>query len=142
MILRAYHPDDFAAFWPRVQEHQRFFAPALSPGYADLLATSTHAWAVEHHGHVVALGGLVEQWEGRATAWALLAADAPMLGLTRIARRTLADVGFRRVDCWVEVDFEQGHRWAELLGFRLEGIARAYLADGSDAAIYAVVRGG
>lgn len=142
MIVRTYQPDDFAALWPRVQEHQAFFAPALSPGYGETLATSTLAFTGEHHGHVVALGGLVEQWENRATAWAFLAADAPMLALTREVGRLLRNVPFRRVDCWVDVDFPAGHRWADLLGFELEGVARAYLPDGRDAAIYSIVRGG
>jgi hypothetical protein len=140
ITIRTYQPEDFGALWPRIQQAQATFAPALSPGYADLLAEhGGSSWTAEWNDHVVALGGLQEIWEGRAMAWAFLACDAPMLRLTRAVSTLLRASPFRRVECWVDPTFAAGHRWAELLGFELEGLARAYLPDGGDAAIYSLI---
>lgn len=65
---------------------------------------------------VVACGGVV--WtEGGCHLWALIAENAPLLTLHRIAQRALG-VYSGRITATTEVDFPQGCRWLEMLGFK------------------------
>ena len=91
----------------------------------------------------MACAGLVEVWEGRAYAWAILSDNAGpyMLPLTREIRSKLAAAPFRRIEMAVDADFDAGARWAEMLGFRCETPApmAAYLPNGRAAYLYARV---
>lgn len=96
------------------------------------------AWTAVHDGLPLCCGGLVEMWPGRAYAWALLDRDVGphMLKLTRDIRAVLASSGFRRIEMAVDAGFEPGERWARLLGFVPEVLARRYMPHGGDAWIY------
>ncbi len=92
-------------------------------------------------GDVLGVGGLLEMWQQRAYAWALLSGSAGphMLALTRAIRFHLARASFRRIELVVDVAFAPGARWAELLGFERETPRplRSYLPGGRDAWLYA-----
>lgn len=100
------------------------------------------AWTALVDGHPVASAGLVELWEGRAYAWAMLGEDAGpwMRRITRAICSRLEEARYRRVEMAVDAGFGAGCRWAHLLGFELEALARAYMPGGRDAFIYARVR--
>lgn len=104
------------------------------------------AWTALVDARPVACAGLVEVWEGRAYAWALLAEDAGphMLAVTREIRSRIALAPFRRIEMAVAAGFTAGCRWAGMLGFICETPQpmRAYLPDGRDAWLYARVRDG
>jgi len=123
-----------------VQPAQRS-AFALQPDAVS--APFGQAWTALADGVPVGCAGFVEVWDGRAYAWALLAAHAGphMIALTRAIRCVLAQAPFRRVEMAVDADFPQAARWAALLGFKCETPEpmRAYLPDGSDAYLYAKV---
>ena len=122
---------------PRLQSAQIGF-PGLSLEYGQAMRGNGPCWTLaDLHGIPVACGGLFRQWEGRAIAWAFLAADAPMLEATRAAALVLDACDLRRVECWVDVDFQAGHRWARLLGFEREGLMRSFSPDGRDHILYA-----
>lgn len=93
-------------------------------------------------GQPLVCAGLVEVWHGRAYAWALLGrcAGPRMLAITRAIRARLASAPFRRIEMAVDAGFEAGCRWPALLGFERESLARAYLPNGRDALIFAMVR--
>jgi hypothetical protein len=95
-------------------------------------------------GKVVACAGLTELSPARALAWSYLANDigaSSMLRVTRACERMLQLSHFRRVEMDVLYDFEEGHRWAKLLGFELEcPRRRAYGPDGRDYALYSRVK--
>jgi hypothetical protein len=99
------------------------------------------AWTALIGGVPIACAGLVEIWQGRAYAWALLAEGAGryLLPVTREIRSRLDASGFARVEMAVDAGFIAGCRWAELLGFKLETPEpmRKYLPNGRDAYLYA-----
>lgn len=90
----------------------------------------------------IGCAGLVEQWGGRACAWAVLSAETGphMLAISRAVRRGLDMHGYRRVEAAVRVDYPPaGKRWMELLGFRWECRAECYTPDGVAADLYSRV---
>lgn len=105
-----------------------------------------YARTAMHNGRPLACAGVVEVWQGRAYAWALLAEDAGpfMLPITRAIRSVLDGAPFRRVEMAVDADFAAGRRWAELLGFDCETPRPmpAYLPNGRPAFLYARVKHG
>lgn len=122
-----------------VQEAQRPEADQAQ----GLAAPFGYAWTGMADGVPVACAGLVEVWEGRAYAWALLSRHAGrwMSAIVRGLRRGLKATPFRRIEMAVAAGFVAGQRLAVLLGFRLETPApmRQYLPDGQDAYLYAMV---
>ncbi len=139
MSLVPFSPRHLIALSPRLQPAQAGFS-GVSPAYGESMREHGPCWTLaDSWGRPAACGGLFQQWEGRAIAWAFLAADAPMLEATRAARLVLDACGLRRVECWVEVDFQAGHRWAHLLGFEREGLMRSFSPDGRDHVLYARV---
>lgn len=119
-------------------------AQAAEYAHADALASPLGmGWAALVDGEPVACAGLVEVWEGRAYAWAILSDNAGpyMLPLTREIRSKLDAAPFRRIEMAVDADFDAGARWAEMLGFRCETPApmAAYLPNGRAAYLYARV---
>lgn len=105
-----------------------------------------YAWTALDDGEPMACAGVVEVWQGRAYAWALLSEHAGrhMLALTREIRFRLARLPFRRVEMAVDAGFDAGARWARMLGFRLETPEpmRGYLPHGHDAFLFARVTDG
>lgn len=119
-------------------------AQAAEYAHADALASPLGiGWAALVDGEPVACAGLVEVWEGRAYAWAILSDNAGpyMRALTREIRSRLDAAPFRRIEMAVDAEFEAGARWAEMLGFRCETPApmAAYLPNGRAAYLYARV---
>lgn len=122
------------------QEAQRGTFPAGDPAYALSLIKAGPCWSVFVGGRVVACGGLCAQWEGRAVAWAIISEGAPLVAVTRSAIHVLGLPGIpRRVECFVDVSFQEGIRWAEMLGFQREGLMRAFSPDGRDHLLFARV---
>lgn len=83
--------------------------------------------------------GRVRQWEGRYILWALLSADAckHMLAITRAARRAISlMVGDGRLEAIIESEFEEGRRFAKLIGLQFHHHEEAFLPSGGDADIY------
>lgn len=94
-------------------------------------------------GEVVGCMGWWEVFPTRAVVWAYLSAHAGthMVGLNREARRIVGSIPHARVETEVDCDFEQGHRWMKMLGFKQEvPRLRCYRVDGGDVAIYSMVR--
>lgn len=89
---------------------------------------------------ILACAGVLEYHEQRGLLWSYIASDigTRMLALTRAVERYLSLLSYNRLEMDVACDFEQGHRWAEMLGFKLECERRvAYDPEGNDYALYA-----
>lgn len=143
MILRPFLPQDLAAI-------------DLQPGQRAELASipdlGVHGETVYQHGpaftglsadgRVLGCAGLMINQPHWATAWAMLGEIGPheLLAATRAALAVLEVSSCRRIDAMVRADFEPGLRWAERLGFKMEGLMEAWAADGSDWWLCARVR--
>lgn len=117
--------------------------PTLSqPDYGPSLAKAGPAYSLVDGDEVFASAGLIPQWEHRAVAWALISAEAGkhFFLIHKAVRRALTFHNYRRVETSVACNFEQGHRWAQLLGFEREGRMRAFTPDGQDCDLYARVQ--
>lgn len=91
----------------------------------------------------VACFGWVEHYPTRAALWAFISGTAGrhFVAITRIAKRLIAGLPHKRIEIEVDYEFEQGHRWAKMLGFEVEAPRmRGFRIDGGDSALYAKVR--
>lgn len=114
-------------------------SPVGIAAHLPALAVAGHGWAMLAGGLVVAAGGLVPQWPGRAVAWMLFGeAVRPRhrVAAFHFARAWMDAVQseakeLRRIDCTVPLDFAAGHRYARRLGFKEEALFVAYAPDGA-----------
>jgi len=108
--------------------------------------------AMEQHGigqtafaddHVLGFAGIIPIWPGRAMAYAYIteyARNNKFIFVHRSVQRFLDDCYIKRIEMAVQCDFEQGNRWARMLGFKLEAERMEhYQPDGEDCALYARV---
>lgn len=95
----------------------------LPPGFMAELARG-NSWAIlRADGRPIACVGVAPHWPRRYRCWAILAADAgPHMGAVTRATRKLLNEACEpgRYEMEVRFDFEQGVRWAKLLGFHVE----------------------
>lgn len=111
---------------------------ALRMAEAMRMASAGPAWAVMVGADVICIAGVIEQWNGRAACWAVLADEAGphMLPLTRAVRKYLDGLGYRRLEMYVDCTFGAACRWARMLGFEVEGKMSAFLPSGRDAFMF------
>jgi len=111
-------------------------------GYSDWLASIPNSYSLMKDGECLACGGIIEQFDGRALAWALISNKlngTDLILVTKLVKRELAKYNYKRIEAIVRDGFEQGHRWARLLGFRCEtpdGMLN-WFNDGAKAYLYA-----
>lgn len=103
----------------RPQEHEKDIIPGyLRPSSKAMLENSfaISAW-VDHR--CIGAAGIVHCHGDTALAWAVLGADAGpyLMQLTRKVRKAIDISPYKRVEMRVIYNFEEGHRWAKLLGF-------------------------
>jgi hypothetical protein len=126
----------------RLQPAQEYLAAFVGrPGYGQELVEAGPCYTGRYHGKIVICAGVVNLWQGRGSAWALLAGDAGkcMRQIHREVETFLDNCGIRRVEAYVYPDFEPGHRWARMLGFEREGLMRAF-QQGADMYMYSRIR--
>ena len=110
------------------------------------IRTLENEWAstLMDDGEPIACVGPAVYWENRALVWSFLSARVTrqnFLDVHSMAKAYLAGLPFRRLETAIDVGFEAGHRWARVLGFRLEAARmEAFQVDGRDCALYAKVR--
>ncbi len=126
-----------------LQEAQAWMQPMLQADYGASLAKAGPCFTLEGDEGVICCAGLVNMWENRAQAWALVSADAGrhFVRIYRGMKGFLDLQDTRRIEATVDATFAQGHRLMRMLGFKHEGLMRAYLPDGRDCDLYARVRG-
>ena len=92
---------------------------------------------------VLGCAGMTPIWEGRALAWAFVSESIGphFISVHRAVARFLEAQDLTRIEMAVEVDYEQGHRWALMLGFELEAVLmKSYLPNGADCSLYGRVK--
>lgn len=94
---------------------------------------------------VIGCFGLQEKGLHMAVMWSIIdqSAGRHFLAIHRAMQAYLAMTPYRRIEIDVDCEFEQGHRWARMLGFTQECARRvAYRMDGGDSALYARLNNG
>ncbi len=127
-----------------LQEAQQYFGQEIQrEGYAQMLMQGPCFTAL-HDGEVIGCGGCVEIWENRAQAWMLIGqvAGRNMMGIHRAVNGFLLAAPWKRIEASVDVGFEPGQRWLELLGFYNETPQpmKAYRPNGGDSYLYARIK--
>lgn len=142
MHVIPFRPDHLHALV--LQEAQFAAMPMLSKhGYGEVLMQAGPCFTLaDSDGRVYACAGLMDMWENRAHAWALLSHDAGryFVRIVRAMRAYLELQDIRRIEAAVDAQFSQGHRLMHMLGFEREGHMRAFMPDGRDAVLYGRVR--
>lgn len=127
-----------------VQDVQKYEqATLISPEYAEM-ACRNEAFSMWYGNKCLGAAGVIQVFPHRAMAWALLSRHIGphMRPATKKVRQFLALSPIPRIEMTVRADFEQGHRWAQLLGMKLETPEplRMYGANGEDEMLYARVK--
>ena len=126
-----------------VQPAQAYVREYVSREHIESLEKLNSYTAVTDDGKLLMCFGFVEIFPSRALMWGFLSATsgAHMTAMTRIGKYLLEQIPHRRVEIEVDCEFEQGHRWARILGFELEIMRlKCFRLDGGDSALYSVVR--
>ena len=115
--FKARHLDEFKA-----QAAQATEALLASPENTRALEHSPFAFSALYEGRCIGAGGVVEYWDGLGEAWALIGPVPPhcWTSITREVNRVMEEAmadGYRRLELHIIDGFEEGHRWARLLGF-------------------------
>jgi hypothetical protein len=107
-----------------------------------MLADMRDGWCALDGDIPVAFFGYHEMWSNRAVAWSVLSdrCSKMMHRVTRTALRFFDDIPCKRIEFTVRNGFDNGERWAQMLGFRREGFMLSYYPDGGSAYLYARVR--
>lgn len=99
------------------------------------------AWA---NNRCLGAAGLIPIRPHRAIAWMILSERASpyMLPIVRKVRRVISASAFKRVELTVSDRFEEGHRFARMLGAVRETPEpmKYFGADGGDEVLYAVLK--
>jgi len=84
-------------------------------------------WAIESH---------------RAVAWAIIDGQigSDYIHYHKAVCKFLDECEYKRIEMAVDTSIPQAKRWAEMLGFKLEGLMERYFANGSDGYLYARIK--
>lgn len=116
----------------------------LSPEFKHILE-HTFAMSAWVNNRCIGAAGVIPTHGQSALAWSMLGTDAGpyMIQLTRKVKDALDISPYKRIEMRVIYDFEEGHRWAKLLGFGEPEAPRMRCSGvrGEDETLYAKVRG-
>lgn len=103
-----------------------------------------HSFTLMHCGEPIVCCGAALYWKDRAYLWAFLGSkiDAHIFRrMHSLAKVFVASLPFRRLEAAAPFGWEPGNRWLRSLGFTVsDPCAKAFLADGTDCTLYAMVR--
>lgn len=136
MTIVPFEPEHLAQM--KLQARQQCTLSRITAEWLSALARG-HAVSVAIDGEIIASGGLVVQSPQSGFVWAAFSQSAGrhFLSLHRVARRLVALAPpLERIEAVTEIDFPQGRRWLELLGFRCVGRIANDGANGEDHFLY------
>jgi hypothetical protein len=105
------------------QDEQMFVSGFLSdPNYREQLTSLPGSYAGIVDGEVLIIAGVTMVYAHIGTSWAILpkGSEKNMVALTRIVKKVLDEHPAKRIETTVRRDFDAGHRWVKMLGFRNE----------------------
>lgn len=141
MRLERYEPKHLGTLLN--QPHLAYLGPYLKGDPSEALAQHRYAYTGLLDGEVLFCAGLMEYWENRAEAWAVLKEDlgANFIAVHNMVKRFLEIIPHRRIEAIVDFNFEEGHRWVRALGFKREApLLKHYRPDGGDCTLYVKLR--
>tara|TARA_R100000808_G_scaffold12567_1_gene31270 strand:- start:1954 stop:2400 length:447 start_codon:yes stop_codon:yes gene_type:complete len=110
------------------------------------LERKDRAFTLMDNGHLIVSGGIHPIWKGMGEAWLIPSDEIKnhkirMIKILRdhIDRITIED-DLRRLQATVRADYEPALRFIEFLGFKKEGLLKAYSPAGVDHYMYARVK--
>lgn len=132
------------AFRLKLQPAQQWMEEYLPKTHWPLLEND-FACTVLLDGQPILCGGAVPEWNERAIIWALVdeRANAKVFReLHTLVKSFLRNLPFRRVEAYVDIDFEAGHRWVKALGFKREDKdgMESFQVNGGTCALYARIK--
>lgn len=94
---------------------------------------------------ILGFAGLIEYWPTRWMAWSVLSDTVDRYDLLWIHRTFKAQIDalpstVKRLEVTVLDTYAAGHRWAQAMGFKKEGLMEAYDHFGHDHAMYVRIR--
>jgi hypothetical protein len=114
---------------------------------AELNHTTGSAFTALYHGTPIGCAGLRPMWGGVAEAWILFGPDAKdhILYLYKNTKQYLSDLtdklNLHRIQAYCRTDWPEAINFLHHAGFVVEGKARGYNVDGTDAYFMAIVNG-
>lgn len=133
-------------FEPLTAEHVVKMGP-LIPIHNDYPLTAELAveleslggWAAIEDGEVIAIAGIMPRWSGVGLGWAWLSRKwrKHAKAITKRVQEGLDNSDYHRIEIGVKCSYNNGHKWAERLGFEVEvPKARKWGPDGEDYTLY------
>jgi hypothetical protein len=140
MIIVPFEPEHLETL--ELQDSQKIFYDVFDMSYAHSLKESGPCFTALENGKVLCCSGIVLQWHNRAVAWALVSNSAGkhFARIHKAVKRFLDLSDVNRIEAFVDHDFEQGHRWIQMLGFEREGYMKQFTPAGKDAVLYARIK--
>lgn len=125
-------------------EHARLFTEDTKSMKANCLEGL--AFTVLYHGTVIACAGIRPLWSGVAEAWVLFGPEVKnhTIFVFKNTKRYIADLTKKhnlwRLQAYCRTDFPEAINFLYHAGFRVEGKARKYNPDGTDAYFMSIIR--
>lgn len=100
---------------------------------------------LDSENRVLTLFGVSAYWENRGEVWCIFNRRvrnyAIFTEVTNLVREKLNSLPIRRLEAGVRYRHNRGHRWAFLLGFKVEAERlKAFFPDGSDATLFVKIK--
>lgn len=125
------------------QRINSFLINWMDSGHAQVMENCEGSFSGIVNGEVAIVGGTVIHWAGRGYLWAVFNQNFKQnfVPVFRGIKKYLDDHPCARLEMAVPIYCFEGHRRAELLGFKVEcEKAEKYLSNGADATLYARIK--
>lgn len=117
--------------------------PDLNEENAKKIENFDHTYSlVDVFGKVWAIAGIMEYAPGIYEAWMLVdpAAGSYMIRMTRAFKDYFGSHPAKAIEAWVKVGFDKGHRYMDMLGFKLQAPDTSRDREGLNYARYLLLK--
>ena len=137
MIVVPFLPSHLEGF--ELQKEQSLMHKYLmDESYIDTIGLTGEAWTGLVDGNVKVIAGVFKAHEHIGVVWALIGKDGNkyMPSITKNVLKWLDKNNTPRLETAVRRDFNEGHRWAKIMGFENETPEKGMKNYGSDGETY------
>lgn len=125
----------------QLQEHQAKWQQEINAAQFNDVVTNSYT-VLDNDDEIIFIGGVYTIWDNRLAAWSLISkyAGKNFKFIINQTIRFLNEFPGCRIECYVDPDFNQGHRFAQLLGFECEApLMQKFHQNGTNASLYAKI---